>query len=264
MTRTQAARSSAPLQELLDPAIRHDLDRIPIQPGQRVLEIGAGTGELTAHLARLVGPNGRVITVDEDTSYLAPTAIIDVYQRDLDGDALPGELDTIDVVIARWLHGPLADPEGVIGQMIGRLRPGGWLILADLPFTPARVFRPRCEDAAAMLQPDGRDADLVQHLVARIYSLINGNGRATWPHDVTALLVANGVNPVCIHRSVETWTGGGPGCRVLADAAEHLRPHLVKPELSHADLDRFIKLMADPAVVLSSYERRAIHARKAA
>lgn len=252
MTRTQAARSSAPLQELLDPAIRYDLDRIPIQHGQRVLEIGAGTGELTAHLAHLVGPNGGVTAVDKDTSYLAPTAVIDVYQRTLDDDDLPGEPGTVDVAIARWLHGPLPDPDAVIRQTIDRLRPGGWLILADLPFTPARVFHPR-----------GEDADLIQHLATMIYSLITGDGRPTWPHDATAPLVANGMNPVCTHRSVETWTGGGPGCRILAHAAEHFRPHLIQPELSHADLDRFITLMADPAVLLSSYERRTVHARKA-
>ncbi|GAB3090252.1 class I SAM-dependent methyltransferase [Micromonospora schwarzwaldensis] len=251
MTRTQASQSPAPLQELLGPAIRHALERIPIRSGQRVLEIGAGTGELTTHLAGLVGPHGRVIAVDKDTSHLAPTAVIDVYLRTLDTVDLPGEPDTVDIAVARWLHGPLPDPDAVIRQTIDRLRPGSWLILADLPFTPARVFHLR-----------GEDADLIQHLATMIYSLITGNGRPTWPHDITASLVAAGMNPVCTHRSVETWTGGSPGCRLIADAAEHFRPHLIQPELSHTDLDRFIKLMADPTVLLNSYERRTVRAHK--
>ncbi|ADL49627.1 MULTISPECIES: class I SAM-dependent methyltransferase [Micromonospora] len=254
MTTTHNGRLRPPqLLELLDPTIRHELDRLEIRPGHRILEIGAGTGEITALLARLVGPSGRVTAVDKDTSYLAPTAVIDVYQRNLDGDELPGEADTFDLAVARWLHGALPDSNAVIRQMIDRLRPDGWLILADLPFTPSRVFR----------RPHREDADLIQHLVTRIYGLVTDpGGRATWPNDVPELLVANGMKTVCTHRSIETWAGGGPGCRILADAAEHLRPLLIQPELSHADLGRFIDLMADPGVLLGSYERRAVHAHK--
>jgi protein-L-isoaspartate(D-aspartate) O-methyltransferase len=42
------------------------LEQLEVQPGQRVLEIGAGTGYNAALLARLAGPRGRVTTVDID------------------------------------------------------------------------------------------------------------------------------------------------------------------------------------------------------
>jgi protein-L-isoaspartate(D-aspartate) O-methyltransferase len=42
------------------------LEQLDVQPGQRVLEIGAGTGYNAALLARLVGPSGHVVTVDLD------------------------------------------------------------------------------------------------------------------------------------------------------------------------------------------------------
>ncbi|WP_163568847.1 methyltransferase, FxLD system [Fodinicola feengrottensis] len=42
------------------------LDQLDIQPGQRILEIGAGTGYNAALLAHLTGPNGYVTTVDID------------------------------------------------------------------------------------------------------------------------------------------------------------------------------------------------------
>ncbi|MEU1813048.1 class I SAM-dependent methyltransferase [Micromonospora aurantiaca (nom. illeg.)] len=253
MTTTHNGRLHPPrLLELLDPTIGHELDRLEIRPGQRILEVGAGTGEITARLARLVGRTGSVAAVDKDTSYLAPTAVIDVYQRNFNGDGLPGEPGTFDLAVARWLHGTLPDPADVIRQMIERLRPGGWLILADIPFAPTRVFR-----------PNGEDAELIQRLGTKILEMVAGpGGRATWSYDIAALLIANGMNPICTHRTIETWTGGGPGCRVLADAAEHLRPQLVEPELVHADLDRFAALMADPGVLLGSYEHRAVHARK--
>jgi len=42
------------------------LEELELAPGMRVLEIGAGTGYTAALLAHLVGPRGRVVTVDLD------------------------------------------------------------------------------------------------------------------------------------------------------------------------------------------------------
>jgi hypothetical protein len=40
------------------------LDQLDVRPGQRVLEIGSGTGYNAALLAELTGPTGQVVTVD--------------------------------------------------------------------------------------------------------------------------------------------------------------------------------------------------------
>ena len=42
------------------------LEQLDVRPGQRVLEIGAGTGYDAALLAVLVGTSGEVVTVDLD------------------------------------------------------------------------------------------------------------------------------------------------------------------------------------------------------
>jgi len=47
------------------------LEQLGVRPGDRVLEIGAGTGYNAALLARLVGPEGRVVTVDLDEEIVA-------------------------------------------------------------------------------------------------------------------------------------------------------------------------------------------------
>src|SRR5215207_8035437 len=47
------------------------LEQLDPRPGQRVLEIGAGTGYNAALLARVVGPAGSVVTVDIDDDLVA-------------------------------------------------------------------------------------------------------------------------------------------------------------------------------------------------
>ena len=47
------------------------LEQLGLQPGQNVLEIGAGTGYNAALMAHLVGPTGRVTTVDIDDDIVA-------------------------------------------------------------------------------------------------------------------------------------------------------------------------------------------------
>jgi trans-aconitate methyltransferase len=37
------------------------LDRLDPQPGERVLDLGCGTGELTAEIGRAVGPEGEAV-----------------------------------------------------------------------------------------------------------------------------------------------------------------------------------------------------------
>lgn len=47
------------------------LEQLDLQPGQRVLEIGAGTGYNAALMAHIVGPTGHVTTVDLDEDTVA-------------------------------------------------------------------------------------------------------------------------------------------------------------------------------------------------
>jgi protein-L-isoaspartate(D-aspartate) O-methyltransferase len=64
---TKTGSVGEPLSSSSQPAIMAlMLERLRLEPGQRVLEIGAGTGYNAALLAAVVGPNGHVTTVDLD------------------------------------------------------------------------------------------------------------------------------------------------------------------------------------------------------
>jgi protein-L-isoaspartate(D-aspartate) O-methyltransferase len=88
------------------------LAQLGLAPGQRVLEIGAGTGYNAALLARIVGPGGRVVSIDLDDDlvaaargHLAAAGVTGVELRAGDGalgapDAAP--FDRIIVTVGAW------------------------------------------------------------------------------------------------------------------------------------------------------------------
>ncbi|WP_406316722.1 methyltransferase, FxLD system [Streptosporangium sp. NBC_01639] len=75
------------------------LEQLEVEPGQRVLEIGAGTGYNAALLAHLTGDSGRVTTIDVDDDLVADA------RRNL---AATG-VDNVDVLLG---DGALGHPDG--------------------------------------------------------------------------------------------------------------------------------------------------------
>jgi protein-L-isoaspartate(D-aspartate) O-methyltransferase len=75
---TKFGPNGTPMSSSSQPTIMAEmLERLALEPGMRVLEIGAGTGYNAALLAQLVGPRGRVdtIDVDRDTATRARAAL---------------------------------------------------------------------------------------------------------------------------------------------------------------------------------------------
>ena len=133
--------------------------------------------------------------------------------------------------------------------MIARLRPGGRLVLADITLTPPRIYR----------APDDESGILIHTVMQQVHQALTGPHGATWTADPDTLLSSHGMAQHCIHTGTETWTGAGPGCRLLADVVTHLRTSLT--DITDAETDRFADLMTNPRILLGSYEHRVIHAR---
>jgi protein-L-isoaspartate(D-aspartate) O-methyltransferase len=64
---TKRDASGLPVSSSSQPALMASmLDRLALRPGQRVLEIGAGTGYNAALIRHIVGPSGTVVSIDID------------------------------------------------------------------------------------------------------------------------------------------------------------------------------------------------------
>ncbi|MCX4387335.1 methyltransferase domain-containing protein [Micromonospora peucetia] len=241
-----------PLQEVLDPITLDELARLGITAGQSALDVGAGAGSIARHLCELVGPTGKVIAVDLDTTLLAPTGILDVYQRDLRTQPLPAEPGTVDVITARCVLEHLPNRHFVLNQMITALRPGGHLVLGEIVYAPVSVHAPTSDDNELIARVVHGVLDV---LAARSVDL-------HWGDKTASVLLANDFDRVRTRWVAETWAGGSPGCRLYADNATQLRDKLLTEGLTHTELDRFAELMADPAVLVRGYQFASTTARK--
>lgn len=109
-----------------------------VKPGGSALDIACGSGKLTAELARLIGPQGRVVGLDFSPQML------DVARRDhkriefIEGDALSlpfgdGEFDA--TTIAFGLRN-LADPIRAMGEMLRVIKPNGRAVVLEFVRPP--------------------------------------------------------------------------------------------------------------------------------
>ncbi len=111
-----------------------------LRPGQDVLDVGCGPGTITADLAALVAPGGRVTGVDAADGILAQ-ARAEASARGLPDDAvrfqvadvhaLPFPDDSFDVVHAHQVLQHVGDPVRALAEMRRVCRPGGVVAARD-------------------------------------------------------------------------------------------------------------------------------------
>jgi ubiquinone/menaquinone biosynthesis C-methylase UbiE len=118
---------------------RRLLDRAGLRPGQRVLEIGCGTGNLLL-AAKRAQPEAAVVGLDPDLAALA-RAHRKARRRGLAvqldrgyADELPYADDSVDVVLSSFMlhHLPAGEREQAMREVLRVLRPGGALHLVDV------------------------------------------------------------------------------------------------------------------------------------
>jgi len=117
------------------PATKRMFERADLQPGESVLELACGPGEIGFAAAKLVGPSGHVLLSDGAPEMIAVAerhaagvANVDTAVVDLDQIDLPAA--SFDAVLVR--HGLMfaADRAATLRAIFGLLKPGGRLVTA--------------------------------------------------------------------------------------------------------------------------------------
>lgn len=116
---------------VLAPATEHFLRDAGIVSGMRVLDIGCGTGDVAMLVAQLVGPAGKVVSIDLDQ------ASIETGRRRTSAVGFDNttfcwsdvstftDVEPFDAIVGRLVLEFLPDTAAIIGRLCGLLRPGG-------------------------------------------------------------------------------------------------------------------------------------------
>jgi SAM-dependent methyltransferase len=107
------------------------------QPGQTVLDVAAGTGDLGFVAAERVGEGGRVISSDFSPEMVdvarrqgEARGVSNVEHRVLDAERMDLDDDSVDAVVCRWGYMLMADPAAALRETRRVLRDGGPLAFA--------------------------------------------------------------------------------------------------------------------------------------
>jgi SAM-dependent methyltransferase len=145
---------------------RRFLRWVPVRAGDRVLEVGCGTGVVARDLAALVGRRGVVTAVDTSATLLERARALSrgapggrlVFRR-ADGHRLPFADRRFDAVLAITVILHVEDPLRVVKEMARVVRPDGRVAVQDQDFGLIGAAHPDRELTARIL--DG--------VAARIY-----------------------------------------------------------------------------------------------
>jgi SAM-dependent methyltransferase len=113
------------------------VEAVAPQPGQTILELAAGPGDVGFLAAELIIPGGTLITTDVAPEMLTAAqerakelGIDNVRFLQVDAEAIDLPAASVDAVLCRWGFMLLADPEAGLRETRRVVRPGGRVALA--------------------------------------------------------------------------------------------------------------------------------------
>ncbi len=161
---------------IFESTTRDLLRRAGISEGMQCLDVGCGGGHVTMEMARLVGPQGRAVGMDIDSTKL------DLNRQDAEQQRLTNvefrkgdahdlhEESLYDIVYSRAVLCHLRDPGSVVEKMARAAKPGGAVVVEDVEmsghfcYPENRAFNRYLEMTFELMRQRGADPDIGRKL----------------------------------------------------------------------------------------------------
>jgi ubiquinone/menaquinone biosynthesis C-methylase UbiE len=141
------------------------------RPGERILEVGPGTGYYTLEVAECLSPGGQLDIFDLQQEMLEHTTrradergLTNVIPTQGDARQLPYADGTFDAAFLATVLGEIPDQDAALRELARVLKPGGWAVL-QVPDVEAT----RTDEDADVTDPAERERRFGQHDHVRRY-----------------------------------------------------------------------------------------------
>jgi len=202
------------------------MDRLHLQSGSRVLDIGCGCGDTTLELALRVGKEGAVLGADVSAPMLArarerASGVATVRFLEADVQTHRFEPPRFDAAFSRFGVMFFADPTAAFANVREALRPGGdlsfvcWQQLAKNPWCLVPLMALAAHVQLPPPSPPGDPGPFAFDDPERVRRILEGAGFTQVRIDEHAQRLTLGVNSV--DEAAEFATEAGPTSRLLKD-----------------------------------------------
>ncbi len=128
---------------------RYTIDRAAVKPGNIVLDLAGGTGDLALEFSRKVGKEGQVVLADINAAMLEQgrRRLIDagvsgnVTIAQVDAQSLPFESGTFDCITMAFGLRNVKDKDAALASMFRVLKPGGKAMILEFS-EPNKAIKP--------------------------------------------------------------------------------------------------------------------------
>ena len=122
---------------------RFTIDMSGVRPGNKVLDLAGGTGDLTKKFSKIVGPSGKVVLADINSSMLEVGRerltnqgyVGNIEYVQANAQFLPFEDNTFDVITIAFGLRNVTDKYEALRSMLRVLKPGGRLLVLEFSQT---------------------------------------------------------------------------------------------------------------------------------
>ena len=129
---------------------RHTVASARLRPGERVLDLAGGTGDLAARMARIVGPRGEVVLADINAAMLAvgrdrltdAGVVGNVDYVEADAEALPFADGRFDCVTMAFGLRNVTHQQRALAEIQRVLKPGGRVLILEFSRPVAPGLKP--------------------------------------------------------------------------------------------------------------------------